>query len=199
MKDLQKEFQSNVDQSGLQTFREVKRNEVAAIYQRIRSDGTTHSFEAFRIKIVKAGAALPGGLKVLEDYVSYPGKTSFGKTAYSCKSLAAAEARFDEIVKKAAELDAIAVEEEAASGDEAGKRGPKNKDRSTIKVPQDKFTMKQLHALNPEMSFGFLYLHVRNMLNIEFKIVDSLRTGQRGKPTILYAPIGLDVSSGKAA
>ena len=48
--------------------------------------------------------------------------------------------------------------------------------------------MKQLELMNPEVSFGLLYQHIRGLLNIEFKIVDSL-TGKRGKPTVVYKSI----------
>lgn len=201
MKLLQEEFKSNVDQTGLQTFKQIKISDAAAIYQRIRSDGTTHSFEAFKIKVVKAGAKLPGGLTVQEDYVSYPGKNSFGKTAYSCKSLSAAEARYDELIKKASDAEAEADEvlvDEVIGGEKVkseksstgGKRGRKAIDRSSIKVPKDKFTIKQLELLNPTLSFALLYQHIRGLLGIEYKISGTI-TGGRGKPKIIYSPIDM--------
>ena len=203
MKKLQVEFQSNVDQCGLHTFKQIKRCAGAAIYQRIRKDGSTHSYEAFKIKVVKAGAKLPNGATVPEDYESYPGKSSFGKYAYSCKDLAHAERRYDELIKSQVVVDDVEDDEDATNGVVAakkdtnttsdsgtvkGKRGRKAKDRSNLKIPKDKFTMKQLELMNSDFSFAFLYQHVRALLNIEFKIVESLG-GKRGKPTIVYAPI----------
>lgn len=201
MKKLQVEFQSNVDQCGLHTFKQIKRTSNTAIYQRIRKDGTTHTFEAFKIKVVKAGAKLPGGNVVAEDYEAYPGKSAFGKYAYSCKDLAHAEQRFDELLKSQIALDeveedaddaAIVKKDNTESKVVKGKRGRKAKDRKSLKIPKDKFTMKQLELLNPDFSFAFLYQHIRGLLNIEFKIVESLG-GKRGKPTIVYAPIDLPV------
>lgn len=199
MKKLQLEFQSNVDQCGLHTFKQIQRCAGAAIYQRIRKDGTVHSYEAFKIKIVKAGSPLPNGTVVTEDYEQYPGKSLFGKTAYSCKDLANAERRYDELLKS----QDVEDDEDATAGVVAakvdinttsdsvtvkGKRGRKAKDRSNLKIPKDKFTMKQLELMNSDFSFAFLYQHVRALLNIEFKIVETL-SGNRGKPTVVYAPI----------
>lgn len=197
MKKLQVEFVSNVDQCGLHTFKQIQRCAGAAIYQRIRKDGTTHSYEAFKIKVIKAGAKLPNGATVAEDYESYPGKSSFGRWAYSCKDLAHAERRYDELLKSQVVVDDVeedddeAVDKNKQSKDTntvKGKRGRKAKNRANLKIPKDKFTMKQLELMNSDFSFAFLYQHVRALLNIEFKIVESLG-GKRGKPTIVYAPI----------
>lgn len=202
MKKLQLEFQSNHDQCGLHTFKQIKRSSNTALYQRIRKDGTTHSYEAFKIKIVKAGTVFAkGATPISEDYESYPGKGGFGKYAYSCKTLAHAEQRYAELLKSQVAIEDVEGDEDAVEGvvkkdqsvnNSTGKRGRKAKDRSTLKFPKDKFTMKQLELMNPEVSFAFLYQHVRSLLNIEFKIVDSL-TGKRGKPTVVYAPIDLVV------
>jgi hypothetical protein len=201
MKKLQVEFQSNADQCGLHTFKQIKRSNNTALYQRIRKDGTTHSYEAFKIKIVKAGTVFAkGAAPIAEDYESYPGKGGFGKYAYSCKTLAHAEQRYDELLKSQIVLDDVpddddgvgvsAKKDKSEEKPAAGKRGRKAKDRSALKIPKDKFTIKQLELLNPDVSFAFLYQHIRALLNIEFKIVESL-TGKRGKPTIVYAPIDL--------
>lgn len=203
MKKLQAEFQMNADMCGLHTFKQIKRTSNTAIYQRIRKDGTTHTFEVFKIKIVKAGTVFAkGATPVAEDYESYPGKSAFGKYAYSCKTLEHAERRFDELLKSQENIDTVDTDdvesEVVAKKDNSvvstgkGKRGRKAKPRSSIKIPKDKFTIKQLELLNPDVSFALLYQHVRGLLNIEFKIVEMLR-GKRGKPTIVYAPMDLPV------
>ena len=202
MKKLQVEFQTNADQTGLQTFKQIKRCDNTALYQRIRKDGSTHSYEAFKIKIVKAGTIFAkGAIPVSEDYESYPGKGGFGKYAYSCKTLVHAEQRYEELVKSQIVVDQVDDEDIVVAGEKnsqlekqtvGGKRGRKSKDRSTLKIPKDKFTIKQLELMNPDVSFALLYQHVRSLLNIEFKIVASL-SGKRGKPTMLYAPIDLVV------
>ena len=200
MKKLQEEFQSNADQCGLHTFKQVKRCSNAAIYQRIRKDGTTHSFEAFRVKVVKAGAKLPNGTLVQEDYESYPGKSAFGRHAYSCKTIAQAEMRYDEVIKNQEPIDTSVDEEgdDSTSGVKTkpdtktnatkGTRGRKAIDRSTIRMPKkgEKFEVKGLHLMNLEVSFGFIYQHLRLLLSTgQVKVFDSV-SGGRGKPRLIY-------------
>lgn len=189
MKKLQLKFETNADGCGLQTFIQIKRNALAALYKRQQKDGSIHSYEVFKVKVVKKGSPLPGGLFVEEDYEAYPGKGSFGKTAYSCKTLGRAEIRYEELLK-AQIADDNEEEEESTSNVSAksstgGKRGRKAVDRSGLKIPQDKFTIKQLEALNPNVSFALLYQHVRSLIGNKFQIVDTLRGG-RGKPTLVY-------------
>lgn len=213
MKQLRLEFQSNADNTGLQTFTQIKRTANTALYVRTRNGRrkrgkrragsevpVVHSYEAFKIKVVKAGSKLPGGNVVAEDYEAYPGKSAFGRYAYSCKTLERAELRYNELLQSQEIADDGEIDndeyddvnnKDTKNPAVKGKRGRKAKDRSSLKIPKDKFTIKQLELLNPDVSFAFLYQHVRGLLNIEFKIVESL-TGKRGKPTIVYAPIDLD-------
>jgi len=198
MKKLQVEFQSNADQTGLHTFKQLKRSTNTALYQRTRKDGTTHSYEAFKIKIVKAGTVFAkGATPVAEDYESYPGKGGFGKYAYSCKTLERAQLRYDELLRSEIALDdadddivivADGEKNQSVNKVATGKRGRKAVDRSSLKIPKDKFTMKQLELLNPNVSFALLYQHIRALLDVQFKIVGTLQGG-RGKPTLVYAAI----------
>ena len=210
MKKLQVEFQSNHDGCGLHIFKQLKRTENVALYQRIRiNNKTTHSFEVFKVKIVKAGTVFAKGAKPTEeDYESYPGKSAFGRYAWTFNDLHRAEQRFEKIIQNLAAIDDSAVEDELSDGNSntdttnkkensngvKGKRGRKPVDRSSIKLPKDKFTMKQLEVLNPHVSFGFLYQHLRTLLDVEYKIVASL-SGGRGKPVLVYAPIDYVESS----
>ena len=199
MKDLEKEFISNVDTCGLHTFKQIKRSEHAAIYQRIRKDGTTHTYEAFRIRIVKAGTKLPNGLVVQEDYVSYPTKNWFGKTAYSCKTLEQAERRYEELIKThtvdgledfegddSTPLDKSKTVEQI--GATKGKRGRKAKDiKMPIPATGEKFTMKNLMAWSGE-SQANLYNRLKVLIENQFVgIAGEVREAHtRGKSQILY-------------
>jgi hypothetical protein len=203
MKDLEKSFKTNADGSGLQTFEQVKRNDIVAVYKRIRDDGTTFGYEVFYIKIVKAGSPLPGGGVVAEDYVSYPGKSAFGKTAYFYPDLNSALAKFDEMNKHREGLAAQALleadknyvkpakpvkQKPVSDSGEPKKRGRKSTiDKSKIKIPVkgERFEMKILESMNPDISFASLYNHVRSLLGIQFSVVDKI-TGSRGKPKIVY-------------
>lgn len=198
MKKLQEEFQANADGVGLHIFKQLKRIDDIALYQRIRvKEKTTHSYEVIKIKVIKAGTPLPGGQFVKEDYERYPGAHAFGFTGWTFWNKLAAEQRFNDLVNKKnvvvdvtpedMDTEEVAVEKQSTEKP-AGKRGRKPKDRSAIKFPSDKFTMKQLEALNPDFSFAFLYQHLRSLLNIQYKIVEAI-TGGRGKPTLVYASI----------
>jgi hypothetical protein len=200
MKKLQVEFKSNVDLCGLHTFKQIKTNGIAAIYQRIRSDGTTHSFEAFKIKVVKAGAPLPNGTVVLEDYQPYPGKSVFGKTAFSCKDLVHAEIRYDEICKNQAYID----DDESSEVDDEGnavktkrndnidaKKGRRGRKAKEVKMPipktGEKFTMKMMMAESGECQ-PILYIRLK-MLIEQNKVVavgEAREPNTRGKAQIVY-------------
>jgi hypothetical protein len=201
MKTLKEEFQMNADMTGVQTFKQIKRTPHAAIYQRIRHDGTTHSFEAFRVKVVKAGTKMVTGDLVLEDYEPYPRKGSFGRIASSCKTLEQAEKMFAFYVSITGrdEINGEEIDETEIPGADvkglphkeptSGKtRGRKAIDRSIIVFPKEKFTMKQFSDMNPDVSQGFLYLHLQTLIDTEYQVVGRM-TGGRGKPTLIYDKI----------
>lgn len=203
MKKLELEFQTNADQAGLHTFKQVKREGNVAIYQRIRKDGSTHTFETFLIKIVKAGTVFAKGAPpVKEDYESYPGKSAFGRYAYSCKDMAHAERRFDELVANQKNLNTEVID--ASEGDDSievdktktvesneaakGKRGRKAK---VVKMPipkkGEKFTMKNLMAWTGE-SQPLLYMRLKPLVESGLVgVAGEVREAHtRGKAQILY-------------
>lgn len=190
MKQLRTSFQKNVDHCGMHNFTQIKRSDKAALYQRTRLDGTIHSFEVFKIKVVLKGAPLPNNKFVEEDYESYPGKYSFGKTAYSCKTLDQAEERYEELNGG----DPVAPDSTPSEVDEAGSE-PKPKisrkpiDRSKIKLPSkgDKFKMKNVAEMNPDISVSSLYNHIRDMVNNnQCKVAGKVIIAGHKKPTLLY-------------
>jgi hypothetical protein len=81
---LQAEFILNTDKCGDNIFRQIKRQGNICLYSRTGlADGRPRGFELFKVKTVKAGASLPGGLKVEADYEQYPSARMFGKSAAS--------------------------------------------------------------------------------------------------------------------
>ena len=114
MKKLQKEFTGNYDKVGMNKFVQIRKENGVAIYQRFNTDGTPRSYEVFIIKTVPKGAPLPNGKLVEESYEQYPGANAFGKTAYDCRTLANAEERFDQLVIKAKDSEAL-VEDQLES------------------------------------------------------------------------------------
>ena len=200
MKKLQVEFKSSVDLCGMHTFKQIKNNGIAAIYQRIRKDGTTHSFEAFKIRVVKAGSPLPNGAVVQEDYQPYPGKSAFGKTAFSCKDLEHAEIRYEEICKNQAHID----DNEPSVVDDEGnvvktkrndnivpKKGTRGRKAKSVKMPipksGEKFTMKMLMMDSGENQ-AILYIRLKVLIeqNKVVAVGEAREPHTRGKAQIVY-------------
>jgi hypothetical protein len=89
---MQTEFITNADACGDHVFTQIARKGDICLYKRTGvADGRPKGLELFKVKLVKAGAALPGGNVVEADYESYPGKSAFGKTALSIGGIGADE------------------------------------------------------------------------------------------------------------
>ena len=145
MKKLQKEFVGNFDRVGNTKFIQLKKENGVAIYERQNMDGTTRSYEVFIVKVVPKGTPLPGGNTVQETYEQYPGCAAFGKTAFDCKTIDRAEARFDELVKKV--KDSNDAKEEAVKTGKPIKRGRKANPKVNVKMTLNKgskFTINML-------------------------------------------------------
>jgi len=161
---------------------QLKRSETAALYSRARESTPDKIFgyEVFLIKTVRAGSPLPGGGTVEEDYESYPGSTSFGKTAWYISgpnALVRAEKRF-------AELSVAATEAPKSAPDDATTK--RLIEYPEITWPSEPFTVRDIEA---QMTLPYnqarqavLSAVNNNVLQVEGK---SSGTG-RGKPATLY-------------
>ena len=197
MKTLEAEFIANYDKTGNHNFKLLKRNENVALYKRSRPTGELFAYEVFRIRTVKEGTLLPGGTKVAESYEKYPYKNGFGKWGKCCKFLDKAENYFDSITNELkvsppedildADDETVTIEATTATVS-AGKRGRKAIDRSIVVFPESQFTMKHLAELNPKVSQGFLYVHLRSLIGVDYKVDGTFSQG-KGKPTVLYSKI----------
>ena len=101
MKTLEKTFSKNCDKSGIHTFTQVKRNGLVCIYERKSAAGNIVGYEVFVTKEIMKGSPMAGGGMELEDREGYPGKSSFGRSAWFCNSIESANSRFDKLVTKA--------------------------------------------------------------------------------------------------
>lgn len=124
MKQIETEFESNANSTGLQKFRCLK-HEVSPqgknVYLHVRTHAQGHQlgkifgYEVFIPTITKAGTIqkFPNGITrtVEEDMENYPGASMFGRTAYFCSSLASAEKRFADMMGQVIEVEE-SVEEE---------------------------------------------------------------------------------------
>jgi hypothetical protein len=176
MKSLSTEFTCNADKCGEQVFRQMRRSDGVAMYQRIRPDGGIKGYEVFIIKTIKAGTALPGGKSVAEDYEQYPGAAQWGKTAWSPGSEAAADEKFDALVKR--------LRSEVG---QPKRRGRKATAATTFVVPSGKFTMRMLIE-QTGMTQPVLYIRLQKLIK-DGKVVevDRVRTETgRGRLAVVY-------------
>ena len=190
MKMLQKEFTANYDKCGNNVFTQLRKENGVAIYKRTRTDGIVKGYEVFIVKIRKKGDKLPGGLVEKEDRECYPGAASFGRYAYSCKTEAQAETRFDELVAKL-KANADASEDTESETEEPKETTPAKpkKAKVEVKAPAGKWTMKMLVA-ETGMSQGNLYPIVKQMLTKGMIVeVERVAAGGRGRPSVVYQTV----------
>jgi len=176
MKTLEKEFISNVDHCGKHRFVQLKREGDVAVYCRYKLDGIIFGYEVFRIKVVKEGSPLPGGIFVEEDYEVYPSKNAFGRTAifFATRN----EIKADSIYKIF--IDRFGDNNEPISGEV--------KDTSVFVVPSGEFTIKMLMKQNANKSYNDSYSYIKSQIDKTIKVVNgpALEKG-KGKPAKYYA------------
>lgn len=188
MKKLQKEFTGNFDRVGNTKFIQIKKENGVAIYERQNMDGSTRSYEVFIVKVIEKGTALPGGNSVQETYEQYPGCAAFGKTAYDCKTIASAEERYDELVKKVKCIN-DAKEESIKTGVPV-KRGRKASTKMNVKMTLKKDSKFTINMLNTYTGVNTVY--IRKAVNewLESGVITINGTVKpesgRGKPSIEY-------------
>lgn len=203
MKKLELEFVSNVDKLGLHKFRQLKRDGNVAMYERRpvivstknqrRTETVSnyvHSYEVFVVKVTKAGTVFAAGASPTgEDRESYPGYASFGKFAFSCKTLERAEFRYTELLQRQNEKQQCEHDDAVESDASKSKRGRKAK---IINMPIPRrgatFSMKNLMQWSGQ-SQPNLYIRLKRM--IEQDLVRVAGTVEklvktRGKPEVLY-------------
>jgi hypothetical protein len=78
-------------------YKQIARNDKAAIYEIRRVKGTNKGYEVFKIRVAKAHT-WPNGNHTPE-HESYPGDEQFGKIAWYFMELNGAQKRFEEISK----------------------------------------------------------------------------------------------------
>ena len=156
MKKLQKEFTANYDRVGNTKFVQLKKENGVAIYERQNMDGTTRSYEVFIVKVIEKGTALPGGNTVQETYEQYPGCAAFGKTAYDCKTIDTAEARFEELVKKV--KNSNDAKEEAVKSGKPVKRGRKASAKMNVKMSLNKGSKFTISMLSTDTGVNTVYI-----------------------------------------
>lgn len=184
---LEKEFQTNANQTGMQTFRQIKqgtrrvtnrrtketRDQNVYVYVRIRSFqprpgiDSVFAYEVVIPQIKKAGTyPLPGGGTQTydEDTEMYPGASLFGTFAWHCSTEARALDRFDELIKGV------------------------DKDEETIEIPKGEFTVTEYAE-----QLGVAYVEVANWAKEQIaegrvRVVRQERRHKIGRATNILAP-----------
>jgi hypothetical protein len=183
---LQKQFITNADGNGLQVFTQLKREGEYAIYHRTTpEEGLCRGYEVIQIKVVKAGTVYAKGATPTEKATeSYPGKSSFGKLAWSCVNLERAEEKFDALVTGFDEEQAI-----QAAGGEKPKKGRRSKIAlpEVFKFPEGEFTIKDFTELNNLPPIGKGYLAFKGFeAKKKVKLVKQVKGEGRGRPKGYY-------------
>jgi hypothetical protein len=163
------------------TLNQIKRNEIVAIYQQSHNE-IVGGFEVFRIKIRCKGESLPGGDVEMEDREVYPSANSFGKSAYFCFTLAAAEKRFGEMMGQTIApepliVGAVAIAKSLApnpSESTTKHRGRPRIERPRLMIPTGEFSMKDMAELNKVE-----YITVQSFLKENAELVKFAREERR--------------------
>lgn len=197
---LQTEFLLNADKCGENAFIQVKRSGPICLYKRVGMDGRPRELELFKVKTVKAGAPLPGGAKVEKDYESYPGASSFGRTALSIGGVGAEQraTQLFEVWAANPELSAVELSQNQSSQPVAGKpaaqavvKVAKSRQRvdkdATYVIPDGEFTQADFAKANnmPERGrvYGILQQQVKSG---KVKPVGLKKVG-KGRPSAYFA------------
>jgi hypothetical protein len=195
MKTLEQNFVMNADKCGDHTFTQIRREGNICCYRRNRvSDNRVHSFEVFITRVVKAGSPLPGGGMVAEDYEQYPGKTAFGRTAWSILMEQRANTVFNGLLAKNVIPEPDTAEETELVNIVKVVR-PKS-DRRAIKFPKGPFTQKDLAAFNGIENYKEVYTDLQRALaDGTLKISAQVKEVSRGRAAKMFEL----TAAGKAA
>jgi len=69
------------------------------------------------------------------------------------------------------------------------RRHGRSVERDSIVFPDGEWTIKEAHALNPEVCHATIYHHVKQMVALNLMTHCGTRKGNRGKPTFVYRKV----------
>lgn len=202
MKLLDKEFTTNANQAGLQTFTQMKREALSNgknvyLYVRTAENEAVFAYEVFIASVKKAGEyKLPGGKTITytEDFEEYPGASKFGVSAWFLASLVTAEAKFLELttapVEKTPEPAIVggAALGEALAPTKKGRGRPKGA-RPLLDLPDVEFSVKELAAKN-DVAYPIAFVFLKEAeAQGTVKRTRTERRAAKGKPTQLFTKI----------
>lgn len=197
---LQTEFITNADACGDHVFTQIARKGNICLYKRTGvADGRPKDLELFKVKTIKAGAALPGGNVVEKDYESYPGKAAFGKSAMSIGGIGADERATQLFDIWAANPDLNPLEvSEAAKGqpvtnpiaEQAVVRVAKTRVRSdknaVYVIPDGEFTQADFAKANGLPERGRVYGILQQQVKSGLVTPVGLKKSGKGRPQAYF-------------
>lgn len=196
---LEKEFETNANFTGLQTFRQIKqgtrqvtsrrtketRSQNVYIYVRIKT-GKVFGYEVIIPHVKKAGIyALPpkGSGKTItyeEDFEEYPGASVFGSQAWFCINEANADDQFDLVINGPKEQP---VKVQSAPK----KEKPISHEASHIQIPGSEFSIGDL-ANQTGIGYSLVYVWAKNEIEKgTIRFVRKERRAAKGKLTSVFA------------
>jgi len=157
------------------SYKQLKRTESVAIYQRFYSDGRAKDFEVFRIKVFPKGKTIFNSIPLSDDTEQYPSSGQFGVLAWSYNHIAAAINKFNELCQQADDKATAIAEQEA------------------IEISQPNsvslFSTKD-YAAQHDIEYLEASITIREAVSKgTMKFVKEERRASRGKPTKLYCEI----------
>jgi hypothetical protein len=184
-------------QASAVTLTQLKRTSDVALYQRTQKSGASQGYEVFMVKVVEAGAPLPGGGVVEESYEQYPTANRFGRTAWAPASLDHAERIYENLVRGLKPCDVSEADDE--EGNEtpeiptvprvSGQRGRIKKELPVLTLPDKEFTVGELAEAN-KVEYPIAYQFIKAALEIKtIKFVRTERRNAKGKESSIYSKI----------
>jgi hypothetical protein len=203
---LEKQFETNANQTGTQTFQQIKsgtrvyvstkgrsagtsRVQNVYIYQRITPAGKTYGFEVIIPNVIKAGTVqkFPNGAEQVynDDTEFYPGANAFGRTGWSCVSEEQAIRVFDKVISGTIN-DQPESEE---NHDELPPNPPVKSKKNSIQTPDGEWSIKELAD-----QLGLPYIDVSNWAQSQIRegkirVVRTERRAARGRATNILTAV----------
>lgn len=183
---LQPAFVKNADSCGDNLFTQIQASGNVYIYSRTDTNtGKVVGFEVFTSKVVKAGTTFVKGGKPTEaDYESYPGKTSFGKTAWFCSNLERATTRFNSIVTGQTVVESD--DETEAAIVPVVRVEPVATKKVTVTIPVGEFTQAQFAVANNLPERGVVWSMLDTLKTRGFIKESKREKVGPGRPTVFY-------------
>jgi len=191
---LETEFVSSAGGFGSNplAYKQLKRTDTVAIYERSHEDGRVLDFEVFIIKIDPKGkvSTFPNGtIKILEDDTEhYPTICQWGHIAWSSPTLEEALKRFENIVNP---ITVFVSQPKHIKPPTKKENHNMHTNNETISIPDGEFSTKELMAANSTTYPNAVVLIKVAIAKGTIKFVREERRSIKGPLTKLYVKLDI--------